>query len=87
MSSDIFSGIDDELRKDAGCTTELDYIEQSSWLLFLKYLDAMEKDRQAEAVFEGKTYTPILDDAYRWEAWAAPQQGRQDRLCQCHDRG
>ena len=74
MSSDIFSGIDDELRKDAGCTTELDYIEQSSWLLFLKYLDAMEKDRQATAVFEGKTYTPILDEAYRWEAWAAPRK-------------
>ena len=74
MASDIFSGIDDELRKDAGCTTELDYIEQSSWLLFLKYLDAMEKDRQATAVFEGKTYTPILDEAYRWEAWAAPRK-------------
>ena len=26
------------LWKEAGCTTELDYTEQTSWLLFLKYL-------------------------------------------------
>jgi len=31
-----FKNIDDILRKDAGCTSELDYTEQSSWLLFLK---------------------------------------------------
>ena len=79
MSSNIFDGIDDEFRKDGGCTTEMEYIEQSSWILFLKYLDVMEKDRQANAVFEGRTYTPILDEAYRWEAWAAPQKdGRLD---------
>jgi len=29
--------IDDVLRKEAGSTTELDYTEQTSWLLFLKY--------------------------------------------------
>jgi type I restriction enzyme M protein len=36
----VFKNIDDVLRKEAGCTTELDYTEQTSWLLFLKYLDA-----------------------------------------------
>jgi hypothetical protein len=39
-----FKNIDDILRKEAGCTTELDYTEQSSWLLFLKYLDGLEQD-------------------------------------------
>jgi hypothetical protein len=31
-----FKNIDDVLRREAGCTTELDYTEQTSWLLFLK---------------------------------------------------
>ena len=37
-----FRNIDDALRKEAGCTTELDYTEQTSWLLFLKYLNDLE---------------------------------------------
>jgi hypothetical protein len=36
-----FRNIDDVLWKEAGCTTELDYTEQTSWLLFLKYLDGL----------------------------------------------
>ena len=39
MFEQAFKNIDDVLRKEAGCTTELDYTEQTSWLLFLKYLD------------------------------------------------
>ena len=57
----------------AGCTTELDYTEQTSWLLFLKYLDGLEQDRAAEAALEGKRYNFILDREYRWESWAAPK--------------
>ena len=68
-----FDGIDDELRKDAGCTTELDYIEQSSWLLFLKYLDALESKRETEAIVTGKPYQRILSEEYRWDNWAAPK--------------
>ena len=73
MFEQTFKNIDDILRKDAGCTSELDYTEQSSWLLFLKYLDALEHDKAAEAELEGKTYTFILAESYRWEAWAAPK--------------
>ena len=73
MFEQIFKNIDDILHKDAGCTSELDYTEQSSWLLFLKYLDALERDKASEAQLEGKTYTFILAEAYRWEAWAAPK--------------
>ena len=74
MSRDIFDGIDNVLRKDAGCTTELDYIEQTSWLLFLKYLDALEAKRETEAVLAGRNYTRILSDDYRWSTWAAPKK-------------
>lgn len=58
------------LRKEAGCTTELDYTEQTSWLLFLKHLDALEQNKADEARLEGKRYSFILDKPYRWESWA-----------------
>ena len=45
MFEQIFKNADDTLRKDAGCTSELDYTEQTSWLLFLKYLDDLEGDK------------------------------------------
>ena len=73
MFEQAFKNIDDVLRKEAGCSSELDYTEQSSWLLFLKYLESFEKDRATEAALEGKNYTLILDAPYRWETWAAPK--------------
>lgn len=73
MFEQAFKNIDDILHKDAGCTSELDYTEQSSWLLFLKYLDALEQDKATEAALEGKKYSFILDAPYRWESWAAPK--------------
>jgi type I restriction enzyme M protein len=73
MFEQAFKNIDDVLWKDAGCTSELDYTEQTSWLLFLKYLDALEHDKGMEAQLAGKKYTGILDKPYRWESWAAPK--------------
>ncbi len=73
MFEQAFKNIDDILWKEAGCTTELDYTEQTSWLLFLKYLDGLEQDLADEAALNGKTYTYILDTPYRWESWAAPR--------------
>lgn len=68
-----FRAIDDCLRKEAGCGTELDYTEQTSWLLFLKYLDGLEDDKAAVAALEGRSYSPILEEPYRWNSWAAPK--------------
>jgi type I restriction enzyme M protein len=73
MFEQAFKNIDDVLWKDAGCTSELDYTEQSSWLLFLKYLDTLESDKATEAALDGKKYSHILDKPYRWESWAAPK--------------
>ncbi|WP_310451350.1 N-6 DNA methylase [Sulfuritalea sp.] len=75
MFEQAFKNIDDVLWKEAGCTTELDYTEQTSWLLFLKYLDGLEQDKAAEAELEGRKYNYILDAPYRWESWAAPKGG------------
>ncbi len=73
MFEQAFKNIDDILHKDAGSSSELDYTEQTSWVLFLKYLDALEQDKALEAQLEGKAYSYILGEAYRWEAWAAPK--------------
>ena len=73
MFEQAFKNIDDILRKEAGCTTELDYTEQTSWLLFLKYLDGLEQDLADQAALEGKKYSYILAEPYRWESWVAPK--------------
>ena len=73
MFEQAFKNIDDVLWKEAGCSSELDYTEQTSWLLFLKYLDGLEQDKSDEAALEGKKYAFILDTPYRWESWAAPK--------------
>lgn len=74
MFEQVFKNIDDVLWKEAGCTTELDYTEQTSWLLFLKYIDGLEQDKSLEAQLSGKEYSFILDKPYRWESWAAPKR-------------
>jgi type I restriction enzyme M protein len=80
MFEQVFRNIDDVLWKEAGCTTELDYVEQTSWLLFLKYLDDLEAERSLNAELAGRAYTPIIDAAHRWGRWAAPKdaQGKLD---------
>jgi hypothetical protein len=65
MFEQAFKNIDDVLRKEAGCTTELDYTEQTYWLLFLKYLDALEQDRATEAKLEGRRYSYLLPAEFR----------------------
>jgi type I restriction enzyme M protein len=79
MFEQAFKNIDDILHKDAGCSSELDYVEQTSWILFLKYLDDLEKDKNTAAELSGKTYNPIISPEYRWEKWAAPK-GKDGKL-------
>ena len=83
MFEQAFKNIDADLRNEAGCTTELDYTEQTSWLLFLKYLDGLEQDKAMEAELEGKLngkpYAYILDQTFRWSSWAAPK-GKDGKL-------
>ncbi len=79
MFEQAFKRIDAVLRNEAGCTTELDYTEQTSWLLFLKYLDGLEQDLSDQAALEGKIYTYILEEPYRWDIWAAPK-GKDGKL-------
>lgn len=73
MFEQAFKNIDDILHKDAGCGSELDYIEQTSWILFLKYLDDLEKERKIKADLSGLFYKEIIEKQYQWEIWAAPK--------------
>ena len=73
MFEQTFKNIDDILHKDAGCGSELDYVEQTSWVLFLKYLDDLERDKATAAELSGRTYTPIIESKFQWGNWAAPK--------------
>ncbi|MBL0139238.1 MAG: N-6 DNA methylase [Bacteroidetes bacterium] len=73
MFEQTFKNIDDILHKDAGCGSELDYVEQTSWVLFLKYLDDLERDKKTAAELSGKAYTAIIKPEFQWTKWAAPK--------------
>lgn len=74
MFEQTFKNIDDILHKEAGCASELDYTEQTSWLLFLKYLDALEAERAMEAELTGDEYKRVIDIEHSWSTWAAPKK-------------
>jgi type I restriction enzyme M protein len=73
MYEQAFKNIDDALWKDEGTTSELDYIQQSSWIIFLRYLDDLENSRSTEAELKGKSYSFLIDEEYRWSSWAMPK--------------
>ncbi|MEY3784639.1 MAG: hypothetical protein RLZZ230_961 [Candidatus Parcubacteria bacterium] len=73
MFENAFKNIDNILHTDSGSATELDYVEQTSWILFLKYLDDLDETKKTEAALAGKKYEYILGADYRWNTWACPK--------------
>ena len=73
MFEQVFKKLDEVMWKEDRCSTELDYAEQASWLLFLKYLDELEHERKLEASLEGNIYYPIFEERFRWSNWASPK--------------
>jgi len=73
MFEQTFKNIDDILYKDSGADSELDYIGQTSWVMFLRYLDNLEQDKADEAGLQGKPHKFIIDEEYRWQVWAMPK--------------
>ena len=74
MFEQTFKNIDDVLWKEAGCQNELDYTEQTSWLLFLKYLDDLEADREAAASTVRNAYSRFSSTEYRWKHGPRPRR-------------
>ena len=73
MYENAFNKIEKDLRAEAGIANELDYVEQISWVLFLKYLHDLEHERKDRAELEGSSYQPILSGNLRWDYWAWPE--------------
>ena len=73
MFEQTFKNIDDILYKDSGADSELDYIGQTSWVMFLRYLDSLEQEKADHAALEGKKYKNIIDEQFRWAVWAMPK--------------
>ena len=69
----VFKNIDDILYKDPGADSELDYIAQTSWVLFLRYLDEIEKEKSDKALLDSKDYKRLISDKYSWSSWAVPK--------------
>jgi type I restriction enzyme M protein len=74
MYENAFNNIERALRAEEGIASELDYVEQTSWLLFLKYLQDLEAERRERAELDGEDYKPIISGAFRWDRWAAPKK-------------
>jgi type I restriction enzyme M protein len=73
MFETTFRNLDDTLRKVAGCSSESDDIEQTSLVVFLKYLDDFQADREAAAKLNSERYQRIFSDEYTWTTWAMPK--------------
>ena len=69
MFEQTFKNIDELIWKDSGCDSELDYAEQSSWILFLKWLDDYEKDEKVKSELENKNFKPLFDNEFKWSNW------------------
>lgn len=60
MYENAFNSIEKHLRSEEGVANELDYVEQTSWVLFLKYLNDYENERRDRADRDGLPYEPII---------------------------
>lgn len=65
----------DIMRKDKGLNGDLDRLPMLTWIMFLKFLDDLELQREEEAALAGKRFRPAVEAPYRWRDWAADPQG------------
>jgi type I restriction enzyme M protein len=65
----------DIMRKDKGLNGDLDRLPMLTWIMFLKFLDDLELQRDEEAKLSGKKLQRAIDPPYRWRDWAAKPEG------------
>ena len=78
MYDNAFNTIEKNLRAEEGISNELDYVEQTSWLLFLKYLHDLEVERKDRAELTGESYEPLIVGDFKWDQWASPKKPKGD---------
>ncbi len=65
----------DIMRKDKGLSTDIDRLPMLTWIMFLKFLDDLEIQRQEEAKLIGQRFRAAIDPPYRWRDWASKPDG------------
>ncbi|MEF2277008.1 class I SAM-dependent DNA methyltransferase [Deinococcus sp. YIM 134068] len=78
--SSVVKSVRDIMRKDKGLSGDADRLPMLTWLMFLKFLDDLEHNHEAEAEFEGRPYRPVLEGVYRWRGWARSDLTGDDLL-------
>lgn len=68
----------DIMRKDKGLSGDVDRLPMLTWIMFLKFLDDMERIRSDEAALESKPFRPVIEPPYRWRDWNAPNAENDD---------
>jgi type I restriction enzyme M protein len=63
------------MRKDKGLNGDLDRLPLLTWIMFLKFLDDLELQREEEATLAGKKFKSAIEPPYRWRDWATNPQG------------
>ncbi len=75
MLGSLLKSARDIMRKDKGLNGDLDRLPLLTWIMFLKFLDDLERQREEEYELAGKKFKPAIDSPYRWSDWAADAQG------------
>ncbi|MDE0144545.1 MAG: class I SAM-dependent DNA methyltransferase [Nitrospira sp.] len=65
----------DIMRKDKGLNGDLDRLPMLTWIMFLKFLDDLEHNREIEAELAKEPFRPTIEQPYRWRDWAAKPDG------------
>ena len=63
------------MRKDKGLNGDLDRLPMLTWIMFLKFLDDMERIEETRAGLAGRIWRPVVAAPWRWRDWAAPADG------------
>ena len=75
MLGSLLKSARDIMRKDKGLNGDLDRLPLLTWIMFLKFLDDIEVQREEEAALAGKEFKPAIEAPYRWRDWATNPQG------------
>ena len=68
--SAMIKSLEDVMRKDAGLNGDAQYIEQITWLLFLKAFDAKEMEWELK-----DDYQAVIPEKFQWRNWAEDAEG------------
>lgn len=75
MLGSLLKSARDIMRKDKGLNGDLDRLPLLTWIMFLKFLDDLEQQREEESTLSGKKFKAAIEAPYRWRDWAADSQG------------